>query len=347
MWPKTPHGSSPRARGTRRGRDPDPHRARFIPASAGNTATRWQPLSSPPVHPRACGEHRPALPTAPASSGSSPRARGTPRTARAWWSSSRFIPAPAGNTAECPSSPGRPPVHPRACGEHSVATVAGGAARGSSPRVRGTPVGVGRHLCPDRFIPARARNTRWGSGSGSSPPVHPRACGEHASVVLDVVSWFGSSPRVRGTPTAVVVREPWQRFIPARAGNTSRSRRPPPAPPVHPRACGEHTSQTVAADVSAGSSPRVRGTHSGAQAWPARIRFIPARAGNTRVAEVDHDEAPVHPRACGEHKMSARRMSVISGSSPRARGTHFPAGIEFPCHRFIPASAGNTLPGAN
>ena len=153
----------------------------------------------------------------------------------------RFIPARAGNTWAGGSGAGTAAVHPRACGEHEAILAVVHVELGSSPRVRGT-----RHhdLLPKgerRFIPARAGNTRsvWSRRLFSA--VHPRACGEHACHV-------GAS-------------ESGRRFIPARAGNTRRARGMLSPYPVHPRACGEHGADSVTVGASAGSSPRVRGTH--------------------------------------------------------------------------------------
>ena len=112
------------------------------------------------------------------------------------------------------------------------------------------------------------------------------------------------------------------RFIPARAGNTSR--RPSATDPksVHPRACGEH-----------------RGV---ANYFCNDNRFIPARAGNTGTPPMENQPGTVHPRACGEHPTLRRAATARTGSSPRVRGTLVCCE---PCPkqpRFIPARAGNT-----
>ena len=91
-----------------------------------------------------------------------------------------------------------------------------------------------------------------------------------------------------------------------------------------------------------GSSPRGRGTQSGARDVGADRRFIPARAGNTNAAIVPRPTAPVHPRAGGEHASAARRRSSPTGSSPRGRGTLQRFGDGGNQGRFIPARAGNT-----
>ncbi len=216
--------------------------------------------------------------------GSSPRVWGTRHGychARRGRARSRFIPARAGNFSRVVCA--KRTVHPRACGERPLEDIE-----------------------DRRFIPARAGNTRqWRRltpGPGSSPrvrgtpgsrvrariSVHPRACGEH-----------------------------WHR-----ERKVSRA--------VHPRACGE---LTIKAGPSAtGSSPRVRGTHfhmdSCSSVHPracgehvcglaaTELRFIPARAGNSRAAFNDHP--PVHPRACGELVQQSRDIS--DSVHPRACG---------------------------
>ena len=92
---------------------------------------------------------------------------------------------------------------------------------GSSPRVRGTPEYPSNRERLERFIPARAGNTRSLSGVEGVIPVHPRACGEHKTLGETVNPLNGSSPRVRGTLACADVGFIFARFIPARAGNTN------------------------------------------------------------------------------------------------------------------------------
>ena len=113
-------GSSPRGRGTRRRHAPAGGEDRFIPARAGNTDS-WRILQrARSVHPRAGGEHGESAEAVLAEYGSSPRGRGTPRSASASNPLSRFIPARAGNTTPTCSGRRRRPVHPRAGGEHGL-----------------------------------------------------------------------------------------------------------------------------------------------------------------------------------------------------------------------------------
>ena len=91
-----------------------------------------------------------------------------------------------------------------------------------------------------------------------------------------------------------------------------------------------------------GSSPRVRGTLCIYRDAAGPGRFIPAGAGNTFHGSGDFLFWPVHPRGCGEHEASERRISSATGSSPRVRGTPRSTRCRAIWRRFIPAGAGNT-----
>ena len=131
-------GSSPRSRGTPKNAVTTAAMARFIPAVAGNTVTFSSLVKSIPVHPRGRGEHSAQTARAPMSYGSSPRSRGTPRTAFSSVFACRFIPAVAGNTSAEGSRPVCSTVHPRGRGEHYPLEDFAEAMYGSSPRSRGT-----------------------------------------------------------------------------------------------------------------------------------------------------------------------------------------------------------------
>ena len=152
-------GSSPRARGTRRGSRRVRRRHRFIPARAGNTgAWRW-PGRRRAVHPRARGEHMRARSSHSRTAGSSPRARGTRAPSSGGGNRWRFIPARAGNTIPAKGLWKFLTVHPRARGEHQFSCKIGHCNGGSSPRARGTLLQRLHAIRRTRFIPARAGNT--------------------------------------------------------------------------------------------------------------------------------------------------------------------------------------------
>ena len=133
-----------------------------------------------------------------------------------------------------------------------------------------------------------------------------------------------------------------ERFIPARAGNTSHCLQIVPAASVHPRSRGEHTTTRSCCGSTIGSSPLARGTQEGADAAHVTHRFIPARAGNTSELLEAAIEKSVHPRSRGEHIASPAVHRRSRGSSPLARGTPADAGPSRASFRFIPARAGNT-----
>ena len=111
---------------------------------------------------------------------------------------------------------------------------------------------------------------------------------------------------------------------------------------VHPRERGEHEEPEARAEDPVGSSPRARGTLGMVGPSVRRDRFIPASAGNTRLAFAGGVFASVHPRERGEHFEYLPTEIPAAGSSPRARGTHILTPVHRAAIRFIPASAGNT-----
>ncbi len=273
--------------------------------------------------------------------GSSPRVRGTRVAQQDELHVLRFIPARAGNASlVCPARI-TPAVHPRACGERMSGAHTNRRDRGSSPRVRGT-----RYFCQcasgqNRFIPARAGNARGRRSFLGCASVHPRACGERVSAPKRKISTSGSSPRVRGTHVLPMLCFQITRFIPARAGNASRSSTSSIDRTVHPRACGERLFTADPMGCDCGSSPRVRGTHPGHVCISVPLRFIPARAGNATPYEAPYVPETVHPRACGERTYAGAVRQHWIGSSPRVRGTHSFCNASTITHRFIPARAGN------
>ena len=235
---------------------------------------------------------------------------------------SRFIPARAGNTYWCSQYGLMQSVHPRSRGEHRPGGEHLLMPAGSSPLARGTLKSDKRCYFVERFIPARAGNTRKGARFMRVHPVHPRSRGEHVLSSKPAVRHFGSSPLARGTRAPVHARRRGNRFIPARAGNTSTYSRQMGRPAVHPRSRGEHRCTIVHSTSSTGSSPLARGTHPAGVPGHVRERFIPARAGNTpRICRFTAG-LPVHPRSRGEHQGWFRGLTDFAGSSPLARGTH-------------------------
>ena len=150
--------------------------------------------------------------------------------------------------------------HPRVCGEHVRSSTCPEEYRGSSPRMRGTQIGISHVFSRLGIIPAYAGNTLNRLTANISIKDHPRVCGEHSSLSATMLYEQGSSPRMRGTHNVSVPHVPRNGIIPAYAGNTSGS---PVVKSVcwdHPRVCGEHNSEGYQRSRRQGSSPRMRGT---------------------------------------------------------------------------------------
>ena len=232
-------GSSPRLRGTDSLRKVNLFALRFIPAPAGNRGSTSDVGQRLPVHPRACGEQPHHSREMQLAAGSSPRLRGTASLRGIGCDTKRFIPAPAGNSLGNALLAGEGPVHPRACGEQLHIAGRREHRDGSSPRLRGTAIPVANPGDRVRFIPAPAGNRCPATRGPTTPPVHPRACGEQ-NIDLAVAGFTrGSSPRLRGTGYGQVYVAWVVRFIPAPAGNSPSGIANPSGVTVHPRACGE------------------------------------------------------------------------------------------------------------
>ena len=172
-------GSSPRMRGTHARNRSGRRNPRIIPAYAGNTCSRRQLRPCRRDHPRVCGEHPSLKPYSASFAGSSPRMRGTHGFHAGLAQVFGIIPAYAGNTPPCPGRAAIHWDHPRVCGEHTLSNRISSGLRGSSPRMRGTPIGCARWRNTNGIIPAYAGNTRTSNHRTCGAWDHPRVCGEH------------------------------------------------------------------------------------------------------------------------------------------------------------------------
>ena len=234
-------GSSPRWRGTPADDITVNIVDRIIPALAGNTSGVPCKPDNTPDHPRAGGEHRLHYRLPQWFDGSSPRWRGTRRTAPRRSDSRRIIPALAGNTNSEMIKIPVAPDHPRAGGEHWRMPILLALATGSSPRWRGTLAVWEAPETMGRIIPALAGNTGRHPGTTVRGPDHPRAGGEHLDRDDLRAGDGGSSPRWRGTHAQLLQKRAEPRIIPALAGNTWARITWSAATPDHPRAGGEHS----------------------------------------------------------------------------------------------------------
>ena len=213
-------GSSPLARGLPARTGTCCAGGRIIPARAGFTPGMTVMLKDGRDHPRSRGVYMfPNFSGAP-DKGSSPLARGLPRSGKRRFTVGRIIPARAGFTAMTGRSAMLPMDHPRSRGVYSWSRQASCPLSGSSPLARGLPTTSRARSSRRRIIPARAGFT--------TPPVppraptrdHPRSRGVYAPWGIIPAHVLGSSPLARGLPqnSPRCTKNGW--IIPARAGFT-------------------------------------------------------------------------------------------------------------------------------
>ena len=330
-------------RGTRVVGQPANDRDRIIPAHAGNSDPLTSTSRRGTDHPRACGELFRNLGTLGSLFGSSPRMRGTQAQRIEELVEHRIIPAHAGNSMDMAWSRLAQADHPRACGELDGHGVVSSRSGGSSPRMRGTQLSDCLGARRSRIIPAHAGNSSNEGGAVRWNSDHPRACGELMSGLFARALALGSSPRMRGTPRRSAGAPCRSRIIPAHARNSHFGFGHWRGRSDHPRACGELLDGETERAYDAGSSPRMRRTRAGLVGRLRSGRIIPAHAGNSLDTQPGRHATADHPRACGELLNRSRGVPLITGSSPRMRGTPDRLAAVLAPKRIIPAHAGNSL----
>ena len=335
-------GSSPLARGLPgQGDDLRPGQG-IIPARAGFTGGYGFDLPAPSDHPRSRGvyddgprQHLPAR-------GSSPLARGLPRSSTADAERDRIIPARAGFTP--PGTPRRPhPTdHPRSRGVYRRRPRPASPRRGSSPLARGLHVVLRRGGVVGGIIPARAGFTVAVLAHGESDGDHPRSRGVYICTRSRIRRISGSSPLARGLRQSAKEWLSPRRIIPARAGFTMRTSKPSGTSSDHPRSRGVYFLAMKRALAAEGSSPLARGLPSQRLSAAKDARIIPARAGFTASARPGPRGRWDHPRSRGVYCPSQAHRPPRSGSSPLARGLPRRRPGRGFRRRIIPARAGFT-----
>ena len=193
----------------------------------------------------------------------------------------RLIPACAGKTCGLRIKAGEESAHPRVCGENSEWVLWRACCGGSSPRVRGKPLGPGTLKFGSGLIPACAGKTSSSTMTCLRRRAHPRVCGENVTWDPAILSRPGSSPRVRGKPfrSGQSLRR-WG-LIPACAGKTEILDVAEASIRAHPRVCGENLLTGTPSVSGWGSSPRVRGKRNSLDSLIVYTGLIPACAGKT------------------------------------------------------------------
>ena len=131
-----------------------------------------------------------------------------------------IIPAGAGLTPSSAFPAPKNRDHPRGCGAHVGKTAEALEKVGSSPRVRGSLPCTTPISSEYGIIPAGAGLTAAEDDETLRARDHPRGCGAHKVTMENVFCVWGSSPRVRGSPTALGAKYGSTGIIPAGAGLT-------------------------------------------------------------------------------------------------------------------------------
>ena len=234
--------------------------------------------------------------------------------------------------------------------------------KGSSPRMRGSPLSkdmenTGYGIIPAHagltFSQARAINHRRDHPRACGAHLlyqavsgcvldHPRACGAHLCMTPPASSMLGSSPRMRGSRKAEHNSKSHCGIIPAHAGLTKGNVASHSLDEDHPRACGAHARSVEYVESVTGSSPRMRGSPPRRDRPARRVGIIPAHAGLTISNLVQEVADRDHPRACGAHCYLIDFAIKCLGSSPRMRGSQNGGGGGGYPNGIIPAHAGLT-----
>ena len=130
--------------------------------------------------------------------GSSPLARGLPKTRKKGRERRRIIPARAGFTEALKRVGSRYKDHPRSRGVYVWPFLMAFPQSGSSPLARGLQGAPGPRRCQDRIIPARAGFTQDCQDQGYYRQDHPRSRGVYIAGRLIWRVSDGSSPLARG-----------------------------------------------------------------------------------------------------------------------------------------------------
>ena len=195
--------------------------------------------------------------------------------------------------------------------------------QGLSPRVRGSLALTLSSRRVSRSIPTCAGEPGFLSEIVEVHQVYPHVCGG-AVVHRPLLSGStGLSPRVRGSRMQGTIREREKGSIPTCAGEPIRRLGATRPTGVYPHVCGGADSPTVEDLGAAGLSPRVRGSRQRSRRTGSLRRSIPTCAGEPAIPALGPDNREVYPHVCGGALQDLSRYCLISGLSPRVRGSRW------------------------
>ena len=187
---------------------------------------------------------------------------------------------------------------------------------GRSPRLRGSLLQHVEGLSGRGSIPAPAGEPRQQGALCPVEGVDPRACGGARQTACRTLSWWGRSPRLRGSQLRVGDTPLVVGSIPAPAGEPPRPSRLGCPGTVDPRACGGAPIAASRASAKAGRSPRLRGSRRALVAHDLAHGSIPAPAGEP----LRHPVTPARQREQRRHsdqptpnRRRAAALAVVVG----------------------------------
>ena len=274
--------------------------------------------------------------------GSSPHARGLPRSQSSCLILSGIIPACAGFTTPREDVTGIMRDHPRMRGVYGITRRGERPAEGSSPHARG--LRPARIVTADtyRIIPACAGFTDRLPARQVQDTDHPRMRGVYAEAFALPVIEGGSSPHARGLLVTPAEQESRGGIIPACAGFTAWWCGRVRPGWDHPRMRGVYRRVGSGPRPRLGSSPHARGLPARPATSRPQGRIIPACAGFTRRPRRSRWRGRDHPRMRGVYVFQRPTLVQMSGSSPHARGLPCPGVLVDRAQGIIPACAGFT-----
>ncbi len=213
---------------------------------------------------------------------------------------------------------------------------------GSSPLARGRLTTIVQAQATTGIIPACAGPTLESTGAHHGCPDHPRLRGADDAWPYFPTNAPGSSPLARGRRPGRAGTRGVGGIIPACAGPTILRPTRPRTGRDHPRLRGADSPTRRGAWGRAGSSPLARGRLAYAARSVGAGRIIPACAGPTSTAARCARTMQDHPRLRGADDNDGPNGTIVSGSSPLARGRHRTDNRRDDETRIIPACAGPT-----
>ena len=134
--------------------------------------------------------------------------------------------------------------HPHACGDKYDSSLSPVSPKGSSPRVWGQVKEYDSLSYDDRIIPTRVGTSHKLSAAFFRAKDHPHACGDKTRRAKEARPVRGSSPRVWGQVSDIIVSLRTSRIIPTRVGTSNFRNAIVTTCEDHPHACGDKGKRT-------------------------------------------------------------------------------------------------------